>query len=255
MILRDYHTHTVFSDGANTPEEMVRAALEKGMTAIGFSEHSYTSFDPAPCMLPERTEAYRREIQRLKEVYAGQIRILCGIEQDCFSDTPAEGCDYIIGSVHYVQSGDAFVAVDDTPELLLEGVERHFGGDIYLLTDAYWEAVSTVIERTGADIIGHLDLVRKFNRDGRFFDENDPRYLSAAFRAIDRLLETGKPFEINTGAISRGYQDTPYPAPVLIDYIRTRGGKFILSSDSHRAETLCYGFETWEAYADPGLTL
>ena len=64
MIRGDYHVHTSFCDGSCPPEEMVRAALEKGMDAIGFSGHSHTAFDESWCMSPAGTEAYRAEIAR-----------------------------------------------------------------------------------------------------------------------------------------------------------------------------------------------
>ena len=74
---------------------------------------------------------------------------------------------------------------------------------------------------------------------------------------------TGKPFDafnysdqpltkaninpmINTGAIARGKRTQPYPAPEMIEYIRSRGGKFILSSDAHFKEKLAYDFEIYE---------
>ena len=64
--------------------------------------------------------------------------------------------------------------------------------------------------------------------------------------ATFKSLETEKPFEINTGVVSRGYRALPYPAPDIREYIRSKGGKFILSSDSHSTETLCFGFENEE---------
>ena len=50
MIRGDFHVHTTFCDGQASPEEMVRAALEQGMDAIGFSGHSRTAFDESWCM-------------------------------------------------------------------------------------------------------------------------------------------------------------------------------------------------------------
>ena len=50
---RNYHTHTDFCDGQNTPEEMAEAAAKKGFTALGFSGHSYTDFATFYCMTPE----------------------------------------------------------------------------------------------------------------------------------------------------------------------------------------------------------
>lgn len=248
MPLFDLHTHTTYSDGKNTPEEMVQAAIAKGLDAIGFSEHSWVSFDPHPDMPLDQITNYQAEIAALKQKYAGEIRILCGIEQDFYSDIPAVGYDYIIGSNHYVLKNGKYIAVDDTPELLRQGIEEEFGGDVYALTDAYWENISQIATVTNCDIIGHLDLIRKFNRNGEFFDEHHPRYVTAARKAIDALLESGKIFEINTGAISRGWQDTPYPAASWLEYIQSRGGKFLLSSDSHNTQTLCFGFDKLQSW-------
>ena len=62
-MLTNFHTHTVFCDGKNTPEEMVLSAIEKGFTALGFSGHGLTSFDPGYCL--RDTAGYRAEILRL----------------------------------------------------------------------------------------------------------------------------------------------------------------------------------------------
>lgn len=246
----DLHTHTTYSDGKNTPEEMIQAAIAKGLKTIGFSEHSWVSFDPHPDMPLEKYAGYQAEIAALKKKYVGQIQVLCGIEQDYYADDPAVGFDYIIGSAHYVYKNGHYIGVDDTPEILRRGIEEDFGGDVYALTDAYWENVSHIVEKTGCDIIGHLDLIRKFNKTGKFFDEQNPRYLNAARQAIDALLKTGKIFEINTGAISRGWQDAPYPAGWMIDYIRSHGGKFLYSSDSHKTDTLRFAFPQSDAFPE-----
>ncbi len=243
MSLRDLHAHTTFCDGKNTAEEMVIAAVNKGMKTIGFSGHSYTPFDKDYCMSPEKTKLYRYEIMRLKEKYQGKIEILCGLEQDFYSDSLKEKYDYVIGSVHYVKVKNGFLSVDDTREKLTLGVNEHFGGDFLLLCEKYFETVAEVVEKTNCDIIGHLDLVSKFNGGGNeLFDETHPRYIKAAEAAIKRLIKSGKPFEVNTGAIHRGYRKVPYPAPHLLKMIYENGGKVVLSSDSHSAKTLCYEF-------------
>lgn len=244
MILSDLHVHTIFSDGKNTPEEMVQAAISKGMTKIGFSDHSYTSYDESYCMSREGTQVYRKAVESLKEKYRDQIEILCGIEQDFYSDFQAKGYDYVIGSVHAVRVERGYFSVDESPQTLKAAAERYFSGDWYALAESYYRTIAQVVERTGADIIGHFDLVTKFNEGGKLFDENHPRYVAAWQAAADRLLKTGKPFEINTGAMSRGYRTAPYPSGRIINYIRKHGGKLILSSDAHAAENLCFAFDT-----------
>lgn len=243
MILCDLHVHTNYSDGKNSPEEVVKSAIEKGMTCLGFSDHSYTFFDEVYCMTKADTENYYDEISALKEKYKDKIKILCGIEQDIFATEPTDRYDYVIGSVHYIKIEDEYVPVDETPQKLTDAADKYFGGDIYKLTEIYFDTVAQVIEKTDADIIGHFDLISKFNEGGKMFDESDCRYVSVWKNAVDRLIPSGKPFEINTGAISRGYRTDPYPSREMAEYIRDKGGKFILSSDSHSADTLCFVFD------------
>lgn len=238
----DLHTHTTFSDGENTPEEMILGAIGKGLDMIGFSDHAYTSFDLQYCMSKDRLEDYRREILALKEKYRGKIKVLLGIEQDYYSDFPAVGYDYIIGSVHYLKAGNTYFPVDENAEILSENCRRFFGGDFYALAEAYFAAVADVVNRTKADIIGHFDLIRKYNRGGALFDENHPRYQRAAKAAIDKLLTYGVPFEINTGAMFRGCCNEPYPALNWVRYIKEQGGTLIYTGDAHCVEALCYGF-------------
>ena len=245
MSFSDYHVHSVFSDGKSTPEQIVCRALELGMDTIGFSDHSYTSFATHYCMAKEQIETYRRTVAELKKRYEGRIRILCGIEQDYYSDFPAEGFDYVIGSVHFIRAGGEYLPVDRSWDICKKDVKRYFGGDVYSYAEAYYELEGQVAEKTACDIVGHFDLVTKYNENGAWFDESQPRYVASARAAVDRLLPACSRFEINTGAISRGYRVTPYPSMSLTEYIRAKGGTFLLSSDSHDAKTLCNQFDRW----------
>ena len=246
----DLHVHTCFSDGKAEPEEYVKAALAGGIKLLGFSDHSYTSIDTSYCMKADMIDVYKAEIRRLKAKYAGHIEILLGIEQDYFSDFPADDFDYRIGSVHYVGKDGEYFAVDSGGsvaggrERQNKAAERLFGGDIIALCEAYFALVGDVVDRTNADIIGHFDLITKFNEDGTHIDADDPRYEAAAKAAALKLIKTGRPFEINTGAISRGVRLTPYPSAKLRAFIAGNGGRFILSSDAHEPKNLRFGFDS-----------
>lgn len=246
MILEDFHVHTNLCDGRDTAENMVIAAIDKGMTRLGFSGHSYTSFDLSFCMSQENTIEYQNQITELKEKYKDKIEILCGLEQDYFSDEPQFSPDYIIGSVHYVKCGDNILSVDESEEIFVRIANEFYGGDYYSLAEDYFLLVGDVVRKTNADIIGHFDLITKFNEKNKLFDTQNPRYIKAARDAIDKLIPYGKPFEINTGAISRGYRTEAYPENSLLSYIKEKGGKVILSSDSHTRATLCYEFSKYE---------
>ena len=201
--LRDLHMHTTFCDGNKTPEEMVQSAIEKGLTTVGLSGHSYTFFDESYCMQKADVPRYIREVRYLRAKYFDKIHVLCGVEQDYYSEYPTEDFDYVIGSVHYILSDGVYIPVDESVIILKNAVEEHFGGDIYAMCEAYFATVADVVNKTACDIIGHFDLIAKFIEREALFDVNHPRYVSAWKKAVDALLPHGVPFEINTGAISQ----------------------------------------------------
>ena len=242
--MQDLHMHTTFSDGKNTPEEMIQAAIFLGLETVGISDHSHSESDECG-MTPEGTIRYRQEIERLKPVYTGKIRVLCGLERDYYSDDFAQ-YDYVIGSVHSIRMPDGhYLCVDWTAEKLAADVEKYYHGDWYAMTEDFFALEKDIVRQTKCDIIGHFDLVTKFNEKHHFFDTNQPRYKKAWRSAADELLKTGKTFEINTGAISRGYRTEPYPSAEIREYIKNQGCSMILSSDAHAKENIAFRFEQY----------
>ena len=239
----DFHVHTTFCDGKNTAEEMVLSAIEKGFSVLGFSGHAPMPFETDWCMTEESALCYREEVTRLKEKYKGKIRIYCGIEQDYFSEASVSEYDFVIGSVHYVKKNGCYLAVDDTKEAFASAVMEHYCGDAYALAEDYYRLISNLLNKVHADIIGHFDLITKFNEDQSFFHLSSERYVAAWQSAVRALLPFYVPFEINTGAISRGYRAAPYPAEDIMQYMAKHGGCAVLSSDSHRADTIGFGFD------------
>ncbi|MBQ9092093.1 MAG: histidinol-phosphatase, partial [Anaerotignum sp.] len=62
--------------------------------------------------------------------------------------------------------------------------------------------------------------------------------------AMDALVETGKPFEINTGGMYRGFRTDAYPSIQLLKDLKERKGEILLSSDSHDGKSIGFQFET-----------
>lgn len=248
MIREDFHVHSCFSDGKHSPAEIAEAALDRGLARLGFSDHGYAPYDLECCVPRERLGEYREAVAAVRERCRGRIEIFCGIEQDAFAGAPEAAYDYVIGSVHYVYADGEYLAVDDTPERLRAAAEEHFGGDLLALVEAYYETVGEVLARTGCEIVGHFDLVTKFNEAYPWIDTAHPRYRRAWQAAAERLLREGaRWFEINTGAMARGWRSSPYPAQEIVLFLAERGARFVLSGDSHSAENLCFAFDEVEA--------
>lgn len=248
----NYHTHTTWCDGKDSPRAVVESAIAKGFDTIGFSSHAMLPgkyLDWA--ITPEKAPRYAAEIRALAKEFAPRVRVLCGVEADWLAGEAepsyaAYACvspDYIIGSVHFVRAEDGeIVCVDMSPKSMEEGVRDHFGGDTGSFVSAYFAAVRESLA-FDFDIVGHPDLVRKFNAGNRYFDETADWYLEELERTADAIAASGKTVEVNTGAISRGWLDDAYPSPMFRAMLRKRGVRFVLSSDAHSAETIDFAFD------------
>lgn len=240
MVKSNYHTHSVFSDGENTLEEIAEAALKKGFVALGFSDHSPISFDDSFCMPYAAYEKYKRNISRLKAVYSGRLDILCGLELDYYSDGfDTDDLDYTVGSVHYVKSGGIYYSVDDTPQTGKKGIDEGFGGDACAYAAAYYKNLCGHMQNNRVDIVGHFDLVTIFG----LVDEENPVYRRAALEAAEYAAELEIPIEINTGAVFKHRKKNPYPADFILKYFCAKGGSVVIDSDAHIAANLDFYFE------------
>ena len=240
MLRSCIHTHTHFSDGQDSPEELIHEALNLGFVSLGFSDHGAADYDDA-AMTPDAEGRYQAEIRRLKAKYEDRLELLLGQEHDALSPYSSFPYDYLIESVHYIQAAGTKLCVDWSRERTEENIRRYFGADPYAYCRAYFETCAAAYEKSPALIAGHLDLVCKFNKTAPLFDETDPRYLEPARAALACAVERGLAVEVNTGAIARGYRTVPYPAPALLRALRDLGGRVILTSDCHsKAHLTCW---------------
>jgi len=252
----NYHTHSSWCDGKDSPRTMIQAAVAKGFETIGFSSHAMLPQDDVDWVLtPEKIRRYATEIRSLAEEFKDGIRVLCGVEADYIPGgaTPSHAAyasiapDYIIGSIHFVRAPDGAVfAFDHTPQILQEGIRDHFGGDATAFVKAYFAAMRDMVSQFDFEIVGHPDLVRKFNVRHPYFDEKADWYREELEKTADALAASGKIVEVNTGAIARGWLNDAYPSPAFRTLLRDRGVRFILSSDAHSADGIDCAFDKFE---------
>ncbi len=242
-LLQNLHTHTTYCDGKNTPEDMVQAAIDRGFESLGFSGHSHMAFSPGIGMTPENTLAYKAEVRRLQQKYADVIDIFCGLEFEYFSEPELAGYDYTIGSVHYLPSGGKLHGFDRDAKTAGAIVTKCFGGDGLAYAKVYYELLADLPSRGTFDIIGHFDIISKHCEQADFFDVTSPEYLRLAYMAADALAGKIPFFEVNTGAIARGYRTTPYPSLPITRRLLELGFLPVISSDCHDKSKLDFAFE------------
>jgi DNA polymerase (family 10) len=113
----DLHTHTNWTDGAHSLEDMAQAAKAKGYQYMALTDHSQ-SLTIARGLTPERLAEERRLVSRLNHKLA-PFTILLGTEMDIlrdgaldFSDEVLATLDYVSASVHsaFNQPGEVMTA-------------------------------------------------------------------------------------------------------------------------------------------------
>jgi histidinol-phosphatase (PHP family) len=263
----DYHTHTLYSNhGVGKPREVAQFAVEQGMLALGFSEHfplPHGFSEPSGGLANmnwEQIDYYIREVNEVKAEFGDKIRILLGFELDYIPSHDSEmranlaqyPVEYWVGSIHIVdrfRSDHENWLIDFTEEDFAEGLQEKG----YLATyTRYYELVREFAQKYDHQIVGHLDLVKKFNKFGRYFDMDTPHYLSQVEITLDVLKNRGKIIEVNTAGLFKGIGEL-YPSDAILQMILHRRLPICLSSDAHKPEHLTREFSaTWQRLTKMG---
>ena len=101
----DLHMHTTWSDGAQSVEEMVNQARNKGYEYIAITDHS-KYLRVANGLDETRLRKQREEIHKMNDLY-DDIHIFAGVEMDIlpdtsldFSDDFLKEMDFVIAAIH-----------------------------------------------------------------------------------------------------------------------------------------------------------
>lgn len=241
---QNLHTHTTYVDGKDTPEELILEAINKSFGSIGFSEHSYLKYSSYPNQLTtDKMELYKKEIKDLRSKYREQIKIYCGLEYDFYSDVCVEGFDYLIGSVHYLDCNGKVITFDRGLNATIDYIDENFEGCGLSFAKKYFETVASLPQKHKFDIVGHFDLITKNNDQIGFIDVLSKEYLDLGFEAIHALKGKIPFFEVNTGAISRGYKTSPYPQMEFLREFKRCGFGAVITSDCHNKSFIDCHFE------------
>jgi len=224
----DTHMHSkLCGHAAGEMHEYVERAIELGLEAAGFSFHLPVTI-PVPYKVNvtrEELDVLAGEVERLKAEYAGDIPVLFGGEADYLPDRVDEVAelaaaypfDFLIGSVHFI--GDwAF----DHPA----AVERFDHWDRRRLYETHFGLVCDAMATGLFDVMGHVDLVKKF---GHRLDED---WSDIARQVCDTARRHGVCFEINTAGLDKPVAE-PYASERILRPAFEAGVPILFGSDAH----------------------
>lgn len=253
MSLANYHTHSCFCDGEGEPESYVKEALCCGFDAIGFSSHAPISLFKSYVMEDTKLNSYCDTIKNLKAKYKDQIQIYLGLEVDYIPNVSGPSSpqfsglelDFTIGSIHFMKNphNGEYLSVDENAPCFERIMQEVFKGKIQDFISYYYTLIRQMIREHNPSIIGHLDLVKKFNSNNEFFREDEKWYIDEVNQTLQVIAAAGSIVEINTGGISRGYIKSLYPSTWILKECRKLGIPIMLNSDAHSPKFIKAHFE------------
>jgi histidinol-phosphatase (PHP family) len=251
-IRSSYHTHSHYCDGQGQIAEMIEAAIDAGLSEIGISSHAPLPFATEWTMPTERLAAYVDEVHQLQQRYRSQIKVLFGAEIDFIPGAGVAayqqqaifplGFDYFVGSVHFLGRQNPPRSFDGTEQEFREILQDEYEGDIAAAASDYYQRMSQVPSIPGVKIIGHLDLIKRWNATHTYFSGDEPWYVAAVEEALQAIAASGQIVELNTAGWRKGLGE-PYPSRSILSRCRDLGIPITVNSDAHTPADVAAGFE------------
>jgi histidinol-phosphatase (PHP family) len=243
----DLHVHSTCSaDGASNIADYARRAARLGMHTVGFCEHadfdprdrSYRYLDPA---------GYGQALARATDMAPG-VRLCQGVEityQASLEDEirswlqahagPREW-DYVVTSVHLVDYDDGWAMISE-PRAVADYFAGHTQHQAYA---PYFEELWRAVRSGLGDVIGHLDLVKRYGT--AHYGPFEPAAFEQEIRAVlAAAVQRGMALEINTSGLRQAPGEA-YPGLQVLRWFREMGGEAVtIGSDAHRVGDLAAG--------------
>lgn len=242
-MLADYHIHTELCQHAEGQVAAFHArAVDLGLPEICFTDHapSPNGYDPTNRMRLDQFPLYREMVADLARTR--QPLVLFGVEADYYEGCerffqdwlPRQEFDLVLGSVHYIDNWGF-----DNPD------ERHVWDSVDVTNTwaTYFKLIGKLADSRLADVIGHLDLPKKFGHR-----PSDRDLKEMAQPALDRVAQAGMAIEINSSGLRRQVHEI-YPSALLLSLAKERAIPICFGSDAHRPEEVGWQFDAALALA------
>ncbi len=234
----DYHMHTPLCGHAvGEPEQYAAQAIKLDLKEIGFSDHLplLSHEDPKISMNRSQLPLYHKMIENVKKNHDPILRVRIGIEADYLEGYEEQTrnllasypYDYVIGSVHFIKDW----GFDDPAQR-----QGWTGKDIDQVYHDYFDLLRKSAQSELFDIMGHVDLVKKFGHRPQEDMSGEVQKTAEVFR------DAGVAIEINTAGLRKPVGEM-YPAPWMLKVYRKAGVLLTFGSDAHDPKDVGRDFE------------
>jgi len=192
------HCHSLYSDGGFGISDLAMAAMVRGWSYLGISDHSRSALN-AHGMTAAAVQQQHDEIDEVNASLSGRFRVLKGVEADIlpcgtvdFGAPLLDRFEYVIASVHTrfgmnaTQMTDRVLKAMEDPHVTIIG---HPTGRLLLTREAYAIDIARVLERAA-----QLGVAVELNAD--------PHRLDLDWRSCRAAREAGVQVELGPDAHS-----------------------------------------------------
>lgn len=200
------HSHSTWSDGMNTIEQMAKAARDQGLEYLVISDHSQSAYY-AKGLTPEQIAAQHQEVDALNAKLA-PFKIFKSIEADIlgdgsldYSDSVLRTFDIVIASVH----SNLKMTQEKAMERVLNAIRNPY-------TNILGHPTGRLLLSRKGYPLDHKVLIEECARHNVVIEINaHPRRLDIDWRWIEYAMECGVLLSIDPDAHSiEGFRDTYY---------------------------------------------
>ncbi len=223
----DFHMHSIISfDGHDRPETMVKAAEERGLKEICFTEHADYQKDKLVQDMVFDVQLYNTLLDPL---HSDKVKIRRGIEFGLYpynqeqmkADISKRKYDFVIGSIHFVDEIDVYFPEYWKGKTIAQAEQRFLE-----------QTLACVQAHDGFDVVGHLTYLSKSSAH----PANRPIDFEAYQELTDEILRTlvskGIGMEVNTSGMRRIHRFLP-DEPYLRRFHELGGEIVTVGSDAH----------------------
>ena len=250
--MKNFHSHTTFSDGQNTAEEMIEEAIKQGVKTLAITDHHKWPDGFSNEAMDFYNDENHSHLMLLKKRYAGKINLLVGVELDWFKDfkdklveqANRRHYDHKIISVHKLKIEDKYEPIDYTLEYFDSIVER--AGGIEKLVRMYYSEMRKAVRLGLFNAVGHLDLIKIYNKDCRLFSDKEDWYRQEVMKTLEVIsIQRDLAVEINTSGFRKTCGEQ-YPADWIIEEAKKMKIPLILSTDAHHKDHIAFRLKEME---------
>ena len=241
----DYHVHTNYSDDSMYPmNKVVEDAVVIGLDEICFTDHVDYEIKPdwtdqvehiirdGKPLLNVDYPKYFKEIKELQKKYKGSIVIKRGLEFGVQKHTINKyeelaktwEMDFIILSIHQAE-GKEFWNQDFQKGRTQQEYNTRYYQELYDVVTSFHDY----------SVVGHLDLIKRYDKEGIYPFENSKEIIT---KILNYIIKDGKGIELNTSSFRYGLSDLMPARDILKLYLELGGTIITLGSDSHKQKHL-----------------